>query len=338
MTETIPPGEADDIQGIVDLSLALLDKGRSPVRRGQHPKHHGVVRAEFAVETNLPPDLARGVFAVPRTFQAWVRFSNGSTDDDRVGDVHGMAVKLLDVGGEKDKPTQDFVLMDNPAFFARDVRSNRRLGAAGLRARRPTIIGTLLFWRPERSRRAAYVLVRHFLLGLRFHELRVLRAATSKTPADPLAVTYWSATPYRLGDTAVKYKAVPDATPTGTPPDDPHRLRLAMADRLRAGGVRFDFFVTRYRDPGTTPIEDASVAWPDDPASLVKVAEVRIPAQEFDTPDQMRFAENLSYTPWHSLPEHRPLGGINRARRVVYDVLSKYRHRANAAPQAEPRS
>ena len=50
----------------------------------------------------------------------------------------------------------------------------------------------------------------------------------------------------------------------------------------------------------------------------------------------MTFCENLSYTPWHSLPDHRPIGGINRARKVVYEAISKVRHDYNAVPRREP--
>jgi hypothetical protein len=46
--------------------------------------------------------------------------------------------------------------------------------------------------------------------------------------------------------------------------------------------------------------------------------------------------ENLSFTPWHALPEHRPLGGINRARKVIYDLISTFRHRENDQPRREP--
>ena len=61
-----------------------------------------------------------------------------------------------------------------------------------------------------------------------------------------------------------------------------------------------------------------------------------IPRQTFDTTARMSFGENLSYTPWHCLPEHRPLGGINRARRVVYEAISKVRHKSNNEPRREP--
>ena len=46
--------------------------------------------------------------------------------------------------------------------------------------------------------------------------------------------------------------------------------------------------------------------------------------------------ENLSFTPWHSLPEHRPIGGINRVRKAVYLAVSTLRHRLNQAPRVEP--
>jgi hypothetical protein len=48
------------------------------------------------------------------------------------------------------------------------------------------------------------------------------------------------------------------------------------------------------------------------------------------------FCENLSYTPWHALPEHEPLGSINRARRAIYTAISKARHEINGARRAEP--
>jgi len=46
--------------------------------------------------------------------------------------------------------------------------------------------------------------------------------------------------------------------------------------------------------------------------------------------------EQLSFTPWHSLPEHQPLGSINRARRVIYEAVSEFRHRINGTKRMEP--
>jgi hypothetical protein len=43
-------------------------------------------------------------------------------------------------------------------------------------------------------------------------------------------------------------------------------------------------------------------------------------------------------SPWHSLPEHRPLGGINRSSKLVYEVISRFRHTENKVPRREPTS
>jgi hypothetical protein len=348
--ETIPPGEAEDIKVITKISLDILDTSQRPVRRGQHPKHHGCVRAEFIVGDDVPEDLRLGVFRDPRTYPAWIRFSNGSQDDDAKGDIHGMAIKLMGVEGEKilederHEQTQDFVLMDHPVFFSRNARSNRKLAEVMERSREPSrlksLISLFLPGRTEREVRSAYIALTHFVLGFRFHELRALRAAVSKKPTSPLRIIYWSATPYGLDDRAVKYSArpLPSSVPEPTDMLSPDRLRAAMAAHLDQAEARFDFLVQVRTPPQnkSMPVEDASVEWSEAKAPFRKVATIVIPPQTFDTPEQMKFCENLSNTPWHSLPVHRPIGGINRARKVVYEVLSRERHALNKVPRAEP--
>jgi hypothetical protein len=349
LAEQIPRGEADDIAVITRISEAILDKLGRPVRRGQHPKHHGCVRAQFSVEPNLPDDLKVGIFRQPRTYPAWIRFSNGSQDDDSSGDIHGMAIKLMGIEGpkvldeERDEQTQDFVLMDHPVFFARNARSNRALAEVIARSSGPSLLKRLMVWaRTERQLRSAYIALHHFILGLRFHELGILRAAVSKMPRSPLEIAYWSATPYAFRERVVKYSAHPHNRPPTVPERtdmiSPDRLRAAMTAHLDRAEARFDFLVQVQTTPGNKvmPVEDASIEWDKHSAPFRKVATIEIPPQTFDTPVRMTFCENLSYTPWHSLPEHRPVGGINRARKVVYQAISKLRHRCNAAPRREP--
>ena len=50
---------------------------------------------------------------------------------------------------------------------------------------------------------------------------------------------------------------------------------------------------------------------------------------DFDTPAQNLQCDNLSFNPWHALPEHRPIGGINRLRKAVYEAVSIYRLERN---------
>ena len=58
----------------------------------------------------------------------------------------------------------------------------------------------------------------------------------------------------------------------------------------------------------------------------MKSAAIRIPNQSFASNEQLEFCENLSFTPWRALPEHRPLGGINGTRKKSYLAISQRRH------------
>ena len=84
------------------------------------------------------------------------------------------------------------------------------------------------------------------------------------------------------------------------------------------------------------PIEDPTIPWKEHASPFRKVATIRIPAQDLTSKARKDFAESLSFTPWHSLPDHRPLGGINRVRGAVYDAVSKLRHAKNDVPRREP--
>jgi hypothetical protein len=156
--------------------------------------------------------------------------------------------------------------------------------------------------------------------------------------ANPLQIRYFSTTPYLFGNTAVKYSAIPHVdVPDGIPEDpDPDFLRLAMIRQLDRTDAVFDFAVQLQIDPDDMPIEDPGKEWSETASPFRKVATLRIFRQDFDSVKQREFGENLSYTPWHALPEHRPLGGINRARKIVYNFISTFRHRYNNAPRREP--
>lgn len=71
------------------------------------------------------------------------------------------------------------------------------------------------------------------------------------------------------------------------------------------------------------------------PFALVQMARLAI-ARQMLTDAQMRFATNLSFNPWHCLPEHRPLGNQNRAGRRLYEELSRFRQQMNGWPHVEP--
>jgi hypothetical protein len=85
------------------------------------------------------------------------------------------------------------------------------------------------------------------------------------------------------------------------------------------------------------PIEDPTVEWDERDSPYVEVARLAIPAQEFSTDAQNRFCEQLQFAPWHALPDHRPVGALNRARLAVYRAVSDRRHTRNGVRRAGPR-
>lgn len=318
--ETVPDSEAQAvvaITGAIEARVRAAAAKAPPARRDAHPKAHGCVEAEFRVLEGLPPHLSVGLFAQPRRYQAWVRFSNGSgtPQRDAVGDGRGMAVKVLGVDQSR-SGTQDFIMINNPVFFVRDAADYVAFNASD---------DPLRFFLPGLN-------PFHF----RLHELFIARGITARVVSNPLAIQYWSMTPYLFGEVPCKFSA----RPIGPPPFDddagPDFLHDNLVRSLKAGDAAFDFCIQLRTKPEAMPVEDPTIEWPESDAPFTPVARIIIRRQDFDTPERAAFAENLSFTPWHGLAAHRPLGGINRVRRTVYETISRVRHELNGIPRSEP--
>ena len=126
----------------------------------------------------------------------------------------------------------------------------------------------------------------------------------------------------------MKYRVKPcEPSQTAIPnPPGYNYLRDAMATTLSARDACFDFSVQFQTDATKMPMEDATVTWDERLSPFVHVGRLHIPAQQFESKGQQRYCEDLSFTPWHALPEHRPLGSLNRLRKPVYESVSKLRH------------
>ena len=72
-----------------------------------------------------------------------------------------------------------------------------------------------------------------------------------------------------------------------------------MAKTLSQTDVELDFLIQLQTDFKRMPIEDASIEWPERLSPFVPVAKITIPKQEFTSPEQMVFARELSFNPWH---------------------------------------
>jgi hypothetical protein len=324
--EVIEPNEKELIDAITKASLDRLKmqfpEGKRPVLRDAHPKAHGLVSAEFIVLDGLPDELRQGVFKSPRTYKALIRFSAGNVEvqPDTIPQAAGMAIKLIGVEGEKllegekGAKTQDFIMINAPIFFVRNLKDYALLHEEMVKGQLEEFFRT----RPA--------------------ETNAIKIIRGQQLFNPVQVRYWSMTPYLLGDRAIKFSATPLSRTSNHPPEKagPDFLREAMKKQVGSEDVYYEFGVQLQNDPAKMPVEDPLVVWDEAQSPFERVAIIRIPKQDIDADDRVEIAENLAFTPWHALPEHRPLGSNNRARRIIYEAISEFRHKMNGAPRQEP--
>jgi hypothetical protein len=116
----------------------------------------------------------------------------------------------------------------------------------------------------------------------------------------------------------------------------PNFLRDNMAKHLAQSEAHFDFSVQLRTQSTDMPIEDPTLEWDEQASPFIPVARITIKPQTFTSAEQLAFCESLSFTPWHNIPAYRPLGGINRMRKAVYDTISRLRHQLNGEERREP--
>jgi hypothetical protein len=324
------PDEEAHLASIIDSftkQMRLLWKPGG-FERGGNTKTHGIVRGEFIVHDGLPEKLRRGIFAQPKTYRAWVRFSGPgpyvTPDIDDVGFM-SISIKLMGVPGPKlmdeEKFTQDMFGVSTPTFVTPDTKANAQLQIESLK-------NSQIFY---------------FVNLHRPHILDfIMQGLWIKTQTSPFEAPYFSCVPYLLGEgQAMQYSVWPKSTKRSRVPRLPFRppddyLRDAMVAALSEGDVELDVRLQLQTDPHLMPIENNAVLWPERLSPRISAATLRLPRQTFNSPSQMAFARRLSYNPWHCIPEHRPLGNQSRARRRMYLELSTLRHTMNNVPHYEP--
>jgi catalase len=328
--ERIPEGEAARLE-VLASQLNAIQKRRAQknggIARALHAKGLGV-EAEFTVLPDIDPRARAGIFAAPGTFRAYVRYSNGSgaRQHDKVGDVRGLAIKLLGVPGKKVIPalenatTQDFLLVQSPTTPFRDAEEFMAFVRA---AEHPATLLPRVLWSFGP------------LSGLRL--IRKLVAGVSRPVPSVATSRYYSAAPIRWGDHAVHLALAPHGSspPGARTPEGHDGIGDELATRLASGPVTYDFQLQFFKDEASTPIEDASVEWKESDAPFVAVARLTLPKQDLRSPRGQKlatFVESLSFDPWHAPVEFRPLGNIMRARNAAYRVSN---HERRAAPEPD---
>lgn len=350
--EVAQPDEARDSAEVLELFDKLraltFEKHRHAVRDA-HAKSHGILRGTLTVAGGLAPELAQGLFARPGEYPVIARVSTAPGDilADGVAAFRGLALKVLGVPGPKllpeeaDAVTQDFLFINHPVIPTGDVKSYL---AAQRRMEK-------LAHAPEQVQEALTTTTR--LAGGVLRQLGIADPAgvigQAKPETHPVGETYYTAAALRYGDHVAKLSVAPvsDAARAlaGQHVDtgDAYAIRDAVVSFFRDHGAEYELRVQLCTDLERMPVEDGSVRWPEDEhdggSPYRPVARLTFAAQEAFGPERRVYADDvLTFTPFHTLPAHRPLGSIMRVRRQAYDTSSAYRHRMNARPRAEPRA
>ena len=345
--EEIPHDEAETTQHLVDTmhnisETTLKDEGH-PIR-SVHAKSHALLQGELEVADGLSPSLAQGLFAHPGRYGVVMRFSTipGDLLDDSVSTPRGVALKVVGVDGARlpgseGAASQDFVLVNGPAFGAPNPKAflaNLKL-LAGTTDKAPGL---------KKVVSGALQGVQSAILATTGQPNSMVATLGGQPETHILGDTFYSQTPLRWGAYVAKVRLKP-VSPELTALTDkhlkingvPNALREACIDFFGAQGGLWESQVQLRTNHKTMPIEDASKVWPDDESHYLTVGHVRVqPQTAWSEARSEEVDKGMSFSPWHGLAAHQPLGGVNRTRKAAYEMGRKFRAQHDGREIGEP--
>ena len=313
--------------------------------RSVHAKSHGILRGELRVLDGLPAVYAQGLFAGAGTYPVVMRFSTNPGDllDDSVSTLRGLAVKVIGVPGERlpgseDHVTQDFVMVNGPTFLKSDGKSF--LGSLKLLASTTD--------RAPGLKKALSAVLRgaETVLESVGGQSATLVNLGGQRETHILGETFYSTTPYLYGVYMAKFAIAP-ISPELTAltkaalnvNGKPNGLREAVIDYFATRGGDWELRAQLCTDVSAMPIEDPTVAWPEDQSPYVAMARISVPPQAaWSEARSATVDDGYSFSPWHGLAAHRPLGSINRLRKRSYEASRSFRMSRNQGVREEPAS
>ena len=344
--EKLEPDEAKTTQEMVETLRHIAEityKDSGHALRGVHAKGHGLLRAELQIAGDLPPMLAQGLFAKQDKYPVIMRFSTTPGDilDDDVSTPRGLAIKIIGVEGERlpgseNDTTQDFLMVNGPAFGASTAKAF--LGNLKLLAKTTDKADGL------KKALSAALRAAETVLESVGGESGTLKALGGHPRTNILGETFYTQAPMRYGDYVAKLSLAPashalialkDAQlPHG---EGPNPIREALTAYFAIQSGAWDIRAQLCTDLETMPIEDSSKPWPEDLSSFVTIGRITAEPQDAWSDANIRAIDDgMSFSPWHGIAAHRPLGSIMRVRKDVYRNSADFRASHNGCPMHEP--
>ncbi|HEY0801763.1 MAG TPA: catalase family protein [Steroidobacteraceae bacterium] len=341
-SEVASPDEEQVIRQLAEVNKTIVKKvfdDSGHAERAVHAKSHALLNGELKVFPDLPAELKQGVFSIPREYQAVVRISSIAGDllSDSVSLPRGFSIKLYDVAGERlpgseDTRTQDFLMVSGTVFATGDMKAFLRdlklLAATTDRAA----------WAKSALSTVLRPVTRAFVKA---------GIATGNLPSfggfpesNPLGERFGTQAAQRFGDYMAKLDLVPGSDNfkalTGHEFELRGRenaVRDEIASVLRKEGGAWILRAQLCRNLAANPVDDPSIEWPEDSNPYLPIARLEVKAQEgWSMERSRRVDDEMSFSPWHGIVAHQPLGVIGRVRKYVYPTLMAYRGALNGCP------
>lgn len=346
--ETPEDNEAETTREMVEALRSISEttyKDSGHGFRSVHAKGHGLLRGELEVAAGLPPTLAQGLFAKSGRYPVVMRFSTTPGDilDDSVSTPRGLAVKIIGVDGERlpgseNDTTQDFVLVNGPAFGAPTAK--KFLGNVKLLAKTTD------------KAEGLKIVLSAALRGLETlveavgGESGTLKSLGGHPETNILGETFFSQAPIRYGDYIAKVAIAPvspELTALTKKPlasdGGPDVLRDTVRSFFQNNEAVWEVRVQLCTDLETMPVEDSSKPWPEDQSPYVAVGRITVKAQDAWSAENAKAVDDgMAFNPWHGITAHQPLGSIMRVRKAAYEMSARLRGQHNGCPMHEPRA
>ncbi|MBC7702225.1 catalase family protein [Aquabacterium sp.] len=340
--------EAETEHGLLETLRGISEKTSADdgdALRSVHAKSHGLLRGQLRVLTGLPPALAQGLFTTPVAYPLFMRLSTipGDLLHDSVSTPRGMAIKVVGVEGARlpgseGQVTQDFVLINGPRFAAPNGKSFLR--SLKLLATTTDKVPRLKQVLSAVARGAEKVI--ESVGG----ESATLKSLGGHPETHILGETFYSQVPMLHGPYMAKLSVVPISPGMLLLKnahldlhDKPNGLRDAVLDFFSSHSAEWEVRVQLCTDIDKMPIEGASAVWPEEVSAYLAVARITVPPQKAWSAARSAVVDDTySFSPWHGLAAHRPLGAIMRLRKAAYEMSAQFRAGHNHQIIQEPRS
>jgi len=291
--------------------------------RGLHRKQLAAASGTLDVLPGLPPFAAQGLFAKPAQFPVWLRLSNGGLDKapDARPDIRGVALRVLGVQGDSalgngPAKSQDFTLINQSQFaFPKSDEFVEFVAAASKGG------GALL----------GFLFRRYGVLGGPLRLAKMLKSVGAKFGGFATEPMY-SAVPMACGPYAVRVRLVPAPANGTATPGASKDWGADFSARLSQQSLQWELQLQPFVNEELTPIENASVDWP---TPYTTVARLTLPKQDTGSAKGKALATQVEagvFDPWQALADHRPLGDVQRARKVVYFASQQGRLAESSGP------